>query len=201
MHKTGRATDGASSPISLFRAGTTSWPSCTSMARCPTVIAEFAGELWGLRARLLNEARTSGRPFNELVQYYAVERFLFRLSQSPYVEQFVLKGALLLRTHDVAATRPTRDIDLLGRGPLSIDNLEDVVRECLTVEIDDGMVFDANTVRGSEIKKASRSRRRRPPRGSPRQASLCSRNCRMATRSHRTTRPIQPGHDDWLRAA
>jgi hypothetical protein len=63
--------------------------------------------------RLLNQARTSGRPFNELLQYYAIERFLYRLSRSPYANQFVLKGALLFRVWGLQAFRPTRDIDLL----------------------------------------------------------------------------------------
>jgi hypothetical protein len=49
-----------------------------------------------VRQRLLNEARASNRPFNEILQYFAMERFLFRLAASPHGERFVLKGALLL---------------------------------------------------------------------------------------------------------
>jgi hypothetical protein len=49
-----------------------------------------------VRQRLLNRAKKDGRPFNELLQYYAMERFLYRLSQSSHIEQFVLKGALML---------------------------------------------------------------------------------------------------------
>ena len=45
-----------------------------------------------VRQRLLNEARATNRPFNELLQYFAMERFLYRLSKSPHGEQFVLKG-------------------------------------------------------------------------------------------------------------
>jgi len=33
-----------------------------------------------VRQRLLNKARASGRPFSELLQYFAMERFLYRLS-------------------------------------------------------------------------------------------------------------------------
>ena len=64
--------------------------------------------------RLLNTARQTGRPFNELLQYYAIERLLFRLSKSPYADRFVLKGALTLLVWKTPITRPTRDIDLLG---------------------------------------------------------------------------------------
>ncbi|PEN14808.1 hypothetical protein CRI94_00490 [Longibacter salinarum] len=46
--------------------------------------------------RLLNQARDTGRPFNELLQYYGIERFLYRLAQTEQAQHFVLKGALLL---------------------------------------------------------------------------------------------------------
>ena len=45
-----------------------------------------------VRARLLNRARNKQRPFNELLQYYAMERFLYRLSQSKHADTFVLKS-------------------------------------------------------------------------------------------------------------
>ena len=49
-----------------------------------------------VRQRLLNQSREQGRPFQELLQYFAMERFLYRLSKSPSSDRFVLKGALLL---------------------------------------------------------------------------------------------------------
>jgi len=39
---------------------------------------------------------SQGRPFQELLQYFAMERFLYRLAKSPYSDRFILKGALLL---------------------------------------------------------------------------------------------------------
>ncbi len=65
--------------------------------------------------RLKNASDASGERFDDLLQHYALERFLFRLAASPHSDRFVLKGALMLRVWDVAAIRPTRDIDLLGR--------------------------------------------------------------------------------------
>ena len=49
-----------------------------------------------VRQRLLNQSRAQGRPFQELLQYFAMERFLYQLAKSPYAGRFVLKGALLL---------------------------------------------------------------------------------------------------------
>lgn len=65
--------------------------------------------------RLKNTARQSGERFNDLLQHYALERFLHRLAESAHRDQFILKGALMLRVWRVAQLRPTRDIDLLGR--------------------------------------------------------------------------------------
>ena len=42
--------------------------------------------------RLLNKARESSRPFNELLLHFAIERFLYRLCKSPYADSFTLKG-------------------------------------------------------------------------------------------------------------
>ena len=36
-----------------------------------------------VRQRLLNYARAGGRPFNEVLQYFALERFLYCLGRSP----------------------------------------------------------------------------------------------------------------------
>ena len=49
-----------------------------------------------VRQRLLNKSRTEGRPFQELLQYFAMARFLYWLAKSPYSDRFALKGALLL---------------------------------------------------------------------------------------------------------
>jgi hypothetical protein len=48
-----------------------------------------------VRARLQNEARATNRLFSEILQYYGMERFLYRFSRSKYAEQFILKGALM----------------------------------------------------------------------------------------------------------
>jgi predicted nucleotidyltransferase component of viral defense system len=54
---------------------------------------------------------------DELIQLYALEGFLDRLSKSRFAENFVLKGGVLLAAFD--ARRPTRDIDFaMGRNQL-----------------------------------------------------------------------------------
>lgn len=45
-------------------------------------------------------AKASGRPFGDVLLCYGMERFLARLAGSAVHDQFVLKGALLLRALD-----------------------------------------------------------------------------------------------------
>lgn len=106
-----------------------------------------------IHQRLLNFARREKRPLNELLQYFAIERFLFRLGQTKYRTSFILKGAQMLRVWDAPAARPTMDIDLLGKVQNDIENLERIVRECCSVEVDDGVIFDSESVSGETIRK------------------------------------------------
>ena len=110
-----------------------------------------------VRQRLLNKARETGRPFSELLQYFAMERFLYRLSKSEYADKFVLKGALMLTAWNAPLLRPTMDIDLLGRIGNDIGAMTAIVREICAghVEPDDGLVFDAATVQGERIAEAA----------------------------------------------
>ena len=86
------------------------------------------------------------RPFNEMLQYYAMERFLFRLATSPYGKSFLLKGALMLRAVRAEMSRPTMDIDLLGKVSSEHGHLRQVVKECVAIKVADGMIFDPKSI-------------------------------------------------------
>lgn len=105
-----------------------------------------------VRQRLLNRARSDQRPFNELLQYYAMERFLYRLSQSAHADQFILKGALMLRVWRSPELRPTMDIDLLGRTNAEEANLVAQIRDILAVDVEeDGLVFNVDSIKTERI--------------------------------------------------
>jgi hypothetical protein len=105
-----------------------------------------------VRQRLLNKARESNRSFSELVQYFAMERFLYRLSKSPYAEKFILKGALMLAVWEAPLARSTKDIDMLGQIDNSMEIIVDVIRNVCRQEVDpDGIIFDKNSVSGKRI--------------------------------------------------
>ena len=107
-----------------------------------------------VRARLANKAKADGRPFQEVLQYYGLERFLYRISKSEHSDSFILKGALMLSVWKAPESRPTRDIDLLGYGENSVAILESTIRDACATEVeDDGLRFDASTVEGARIKE------------------------------------------------
>jgi hypothetical protein len=107
-----------------------------------------------VRQRLLNYAQASGRPFGEVLQYYAMERFLYRLSVSPHSGRFLLKGALLLTAWRAAASRPTMDIDLLGRTSNEVERIVQLMQEVLQVDVpNDGIVFDPASFAAGAIRE------------------------------------------------
>lgn len=107
-----------------------------------------------VRRRLQNSAQASARPFQEVLQYFAMERFLYRLAESSHAENFVLKGALMFTVWGAPSARPTKDIDLLGHMQNSVDVLIGVVRDVCRQEVEpDGLSFDADSVAGRVIKE------------------------------------------------
>jgi predicted nucleotidyltransferase component of viral defense system len=107
--------------------------------------------------RLRNKARAEGRNPQEILRYYAIERFLYRLAQSDYAEQFVLKGALIFLAWGLDLARPTRDIDLAGFAPANVETVSRIMREvCRTAVIADGMEYEADSVRGAIIREGAR---------------------------------------------
>ncbi len=105
-----------------------------------------------VRQRLLNRARSDLRPFNELLQYYAMERFLYRLSKSKYANQFILKGALMLRVWEAPEHRPTMDIDMLGNVSNNQESIRLQIKKILAVDVHlDGLIFDAESVLSQRI--------------------------------------------------
>jgi len=106
-----------------------------------------------VRARLLSKARAEKLDFNLLLTRYALERMLYRLSVSEQRGQFLLKGALLFDLWFDVPHRPTHDADLLGFGSAEIPRLEKLFREISQIAVEDGIAFQADTVKAAEIRK------------------------------------------------
>ena len=86
-------------------------------------------------------AQDTGRPTDELLQLYALEGFLDRLTSSQHAHDLVLKGGVLLAAFDTR--RPTRDIDFAA---IDIDgdlaSLRTITNAILSINLDDGLKFD-----------------------------------------------------------
>ena len=106
-----------------------------------------------VRARLLNIAKAEQSDFNSVLVRYALERFLYRLGKSAHADHFVLKGAMLFNLWYAMPHRPTRDVDLLGFGPSDLGAIAQAFREIVAVAAQDGIVFDAASVRVEEIRQ------------------------------------------------
>lgn len=107
-----------------------------------------------IKAQLKNKAKKVNRPFAEILQYYGMERFLYRLSQSKYADKFILKGALLFTVWDIPERRTTLDIDFLARFDNEVTAIETVIKDVCNVEVNpDGLKFDPKTVEGRIIKE------------------------------------------------
>lgn len=106
-----------------------------------------------VRARLLNLARETQRPLDQLLTRYALERLLYRLSLSPYRDRYVLKGALLVTTWFDSPHRPTRDVDFLGFGDPSTDVLLSRFREIAAIPADDGLTYDGAALTAELIRE------------------------------------------------
>lgn len=106
-----------------------------------------------VRARLLNVARAQGADFNQVLVRFALERILYRLTQSRHADRFLLKGALLFTLWYEMPHRSTRDADLLGYGANDLDDVAATFREIAAITVDDGILFHPVSVNVEAIRK------------------------------------------------
>jgi predicted nucleotidyltransferase component of viral defense system len=106
-----------------------------------------------VRARLLVIAKAENTDFNQILMRFALERILYRLSQSQHADHFLFKGALLFNLWYDMPHRSTRDADLLGFGSSDLKSLGLTFRDIAKVKVDDGIIFDPSTITIEEIRK------------------------------------------------
>ena len=106
-----------------------------------------------VRARLSALAREKGVNLELILVRYVHERLLYRLGQSKYRQRFILKGAMLQTIWLADPFRPTRDLDLLGHGDSEPETVRTIFQEILTIECDDGVVFDLDDLSVEPIRE------------------------------------------------
>jgi len=103
--------------------------------------------------RLLNIRDKTGEDFNSLLARYGLERMLYRLMLSKHSDSFVLKGAMLFQFWKQVPGRPTRDIDLLGYGNLTHNQLKQIFTDACNVSFqEDGLAFEASSIKTDDIR-------------------------------------------------
>jgi hypothetical protein len=99
-------------------------------------------------------ARQQKEDFQFVLTRYALERLLYRLSRSPHRDAFVLKGAMLFALWGGPRHRPTKDLDLLGRGDNSVERCAQLFRDvCNQAVEEDGLTLLTETVQGERIRE------------------------------------------------
>ncbi|ADU12348.1 nucleotidyl transferase AbiEii/AbiGii toxin family protein [Asticcacaulis excentricus] len=106
-----------------------------------------------VKDKLLRLAKAQGQPFDVMLVRYGLERLLYRLSISRYRNRFILKGGLLVTLWVDDAMRVTRDVDLLGQGEDNQDLLKGTFSEILSIEVDDGLIFDSANLIAEAIRE------------------------------------------------
>jgi hypothetical protein len=106
-----------------------------------------------VRSRLKNIAVKEGSDFNAVLTRYGLERLLYRIGESEYSNQFLLKGALLFNLWYDMPHRPTKDIDLLGFGDNDLAYIKQTFSKICRISADDGISFLSETVTVDTIKK------------------------------------------------
>lgn len=91
-----------------------------------------------LKALIRNLSKEKKIDANTLMRNYMLERFLDRISLSPYKHNFILKGGMLISALVGIDARATMDMDATIKGyPLSEEAIRPILENIISVPIDD----------------------------------------------------------------
>lgn len=101
-----------------------------------------------VKDRLKRQAIEEKKTMQDKLVTYGLERTIYRLSISNYVERFTLKGGIFLYAlFDGEYARATTDIDLLAqRIPNDVEEMKQVFKDIFSIECDDALRFDLETL-------------------------------------------------------
>lgn len=101
-----------------------------------------------VKDRLKRQAIEEKKTMQDKLVTYGLERTIYRLSISNYVERFTLKGGIFLYAlFDGEYARATTDIDLLAqRIPNDVEEMKQVFKDIFSIECDDALRFDLDTL-------------------------------------------------------
>lgn len=95
-----------------------------------------------LKAIIKNIAKEKKISAILVLQNYMLERFLERVSRSPYRNNFIIKGGFLIASMIGLDSRTTKDLDATIIGyPVSAESVRRMTEEILSVPVDDHIAF------------------------------------------------------------
>lgn len=105
-----------------------------------------------IRAKLLQLSKKQGIDFQSIATRYIHERLLYRLSVSPMAPSFLLKGGNFIYAIQGLESRPTTDVDLLGKNTQNnAENIKDIFSKLLAVPQTDFVIFDVTSIQTTII--------------------------------------------------
>jgi len=111
---------------------------------------------WIVQNQLVRLANAARKDVQSILIQYANERFLYRIGVSTYANRLILKGANLFRIWKSAEIRPTRDLDFLGFGEMTLEDVDSTINSLCALELpQDGIRFREETVNSSFIRHES----------------------------------------------
>ena len=100
-----------------------------------------------IKGRIKSVAKQNNADARTLLRIYMMERFLERLAQSEYRDNFIIKGGILVTAMIGVAHRSTMDIDTSMKNlNLSVDDALQVVNQVKDIDLDDGVSFEVKDV-------------------------------------------------------
>ena len=100
-----------------------------------------------IKGRIKSVAKQNNADARTLMRIYMKERFLERLAQSEYRDNFIIKGGILVTAMIGVAHRSTMDIDTSMKNlNLSAEDALRVVNQVKDIDLDDGVSFDVKDV-------------------------------------------------------
>jgi len=107
-----------------------------------------------LKAFIKKKAEEKKLPAQIILQNYIMERFLKRISISPYKQNFILKGGFLIAAIVGIDSRATMDLDTTAKGfLLSHESIRKIFEEICTVDAEDDIKF--TVLRTTDIREDS----------------------------------------------
>lgn len=109
-----------------------------------------------IKSQLKAISKTSGEPFQTILNRFGIERMLYRISILPATKEYLLKGAQLFNLWYDQPLRPTRDIDLLGFGLSDEEEIKKIFIELSNLDLADGLTFDPANVQVNRMNEHNR---------------------------------------------